>query len=92
MIFHHLVTKIHTGRETQVEVRAQTQVGQHIHTKTRRMVGHISKPGLAIVGLETIVHNAYILEVGAYGEAKMHLLLVGILSIQNLVVVLRDGG
>ena len=34
-IFHHLVAKIHTRREAQVEILGKAQVGEHIHAEAR---------------------------------------------------------
>ena len=53
------------------------------------MLRYFGKPRLAIVGGEAIIHNANILKISAHRKTEMNLLLVGILAIQNLIIVLR---
>ena len=87
-VLHHLVAEIQTRRNPQVEVIGKAEVGQHIHTETRRVRRHVGIPLKFFIYNQTVVGNGKILKIQAHREAEVNLLDIGIGAIQNHVIVL----
>ena len=86
----HFVSEKHTGRQPQVEMRAQVKVCHQRHIETRIEIGHLHKPALAFGRGISRTENRQVLNMRTDRKTEMPTAVVIVRQVLHLLLLCKD--